>query len=100
MKDAVQLADSHAPAPSSPTVLSGEFVVTLVNGRRVELRTREAVREMNSGLRGSSARVVVDYPAGAKMPALGAILARGFVIRTIARGNDGEVTILASEQAM
>lgn len=98
-KEAVQLAETQA-APPSPAVLSGEFVVTLVNGRRVELRTREAVREMNAGLRGSSARVVVEYPDGARMPALGAILARGFVIQNVARGNDGEVTILASVQAM
>jgi hypothetical protein len=103
VKEASQLAGNYAPSP--PAVLSGEFVVTFVNGRRVEMRTRESVREVSASPgKIGAVRIVVDYPAGTKVPELGATLSRdsahGFVIRTVGRGSDGQVTILASEEAM
>jgi hypothetical protein len=89
-----------------PAVLSGDFVVTGVLGRRVALRTRESLRDAGADPTvpgNSAALIVVDYPAGAAIPEKDAMLTRegerGFVIRDVIRGRNGQITIVAHERA-
>ena len=87
-------------------MLSGDFVVTGVLGRRVALRTSESLRDPNAdpARPGSNAAlIVVEYPADAAIPEKDAIFTReaqrGFVIRNVIRGRNGQITIVASERA-
>ena len=93
----------HFPA-DEPAVLSGEFVVTGVLGTRVALRTRESLRDpaADPSRPGSNAAlIVVEYPQGVVVPGKDAVFTRdaerGFVIRDVIRGRNGQITIVASE---
>ena len=85
-------------------MLSGEFVVTGVLGTRVALRTRESLRDpaADPSRPGSNAAlIVVEYPQGVVVPGKDAVFTRdaerGFVIRDVIRGRNGQITIVASE---
>lgn len=93
-------------AANGPGALSGDFVVTGVLGTRVALRTRESLRDPNAdpARAGSNAAlIVVDFPAGTAIPEKGATFSRnaerGFVIRDVVRGRNGQITIVADERA-
>ena len=93
-------------AAGGPAVLGGDFVVTGVLGTRVALRTRESLRDPNAdpARAGSNAAlIVVDFPAGTAIPEKGATFSRnaerGFVIRDVVRGRNGQITIVADERA-
>ena len=95
----------HFPA-NEPAVLSGDFVVTGSLGTRVALRTRESLRDPDAdpARAGSNAAlIVVEYPPGATIPEKDAVFTRdperGFVIRDVIRGRNGQITIVASEGA-
>jgi hypothetical protein len=101
--EASGLVDRYAAG--EPAVLKGDFVVTGVLGRRVALRTRESLRDPDADptLPGNNAAlIVVDYPEGAAIPDKDATFsrdgARGFVIRDVIRGRNGQITIVASER--
>lgn len=92
-------------AAGEPALLSGDFVVTGVLGRRVALRTRESLRDAGADptIPGNSAAlIVVEYPEGAAIPEKDATFTReggrGFVIRDVIRGRNGQITIVASER--
>ena len=78
-----------------PLYLTGKFTVTATDRNRVVLRSE------TSDPRTPSARVVVEYPAGASIPPQGAIVTRernnGYEIQEIRRGNDGQCNIFARE---
>jgi len=89
-----------------PAVLSGDFVVTGVLGRRVALRTTESLRDAAADPTvpgNSAALVVVEYPEGAAIPEKDAAIKRegerGFVIRDVIRGRNGQITIVTNERA-
>ncbi len=89
-----------------PAVLSGDFVVTGVLGRRVALRTQESLRDRDADPTqpgNSAALIVVEYPEGAAIPAKNATFTReggrGFVIRDVIRGRNGQITIVTNERA-
>ena len=93
-------------AAGGPAVLSGDFVVTGVLGTRVALRTRESLRDPDADPKrpgGNAALIVVEYPAGVAIPQKDATFsrdaARGFVIRDVIRGRNGQITIVANERA-
>ena len=93
-------------AAGGPGVLSGDFVVTGVLGTRVALRARESLRDPNAdpARAGSNAAlIVVEYPAGVAIPEKGAAFSRnaerGFVIRDVIRGRNGQIMIVADERA-
>ena len=92
-------------ATGGVTLLGGDFVVTGVLGRRVALRTRESLRDPNAdpARPGSNAAlIVVEYPAGVAIPEKDATFTRdaerGFVIRDVIRGRNGQITIVANER--
>jgi hypothetical protein len=89
-----------------PAVLSGNFVVTGVLGRRVALRTTESLRDAGADPTvpgNSAALIVVEYPEGAAIPEKDATFTRegerGFVIRDVIRGRNGQITIVTNERA-
>ena len=95
----------HFPADEQ-AVLSGDFVVTGVLGTRVALRTRESLRDPDadpSRAGSNAALIVVEYPQGVTVPEKDATLTRhassGFVIRSVIRGRNGQITILVNEAA-
>jgi hypothetical protein len=92
-------------AADETKVLSGDFVVTGVLGRRVALRTSESLRDPNAdpARPGSNAAlIVVEYPAGVAIPEKDAMFSRdaerGFVIRDVIRGRNGQITIVTNER--
>jgi hypothetical protein len=102
--EASALVDKYSG--SEPAVLSGDFVVTGVLGRRVALRTRDSLRDPGADptLPGNGAAlIVVDFPEGVVPPEKDAIFsrdaARGFVIRDVIRGRNGQITIVAVERS-
>jgi hypothetical protein len=75
--------------------LRGQFVVTATgNGRAV-------LRQARVDDRAPQARVIVEYPAGAVPPAQGSSIARddgrGFEIREVRKGPDGQINIFVRE---
>jgi hypothetical protein len=90
--------------PEQPTVLTGEFVVTGVLGQRVALRTRDSLRDANADPTQpgtTAAFIVVDFPPGVTPPAKDSVFSRdgekGFMVRDVIRGPNGQITIVASE---
>lgn len=88
-----------------PAVLSGDFIVTGVRGKRIALRTRESLRDPQADPAKpgtSAALIVVDFPDGAELPAKDAFLTRdsksGFLIRDVIRGRNDQITIVAAER--
>ena len=103
VSEASQLVEKYAS--EDPAILSGDFVVTGVRGQRVALRTRDSLRDPEADPTkpgNSAALIVVDYPEGIKPPAKDSGLtrdsARGFVIRDVIRGPNGQITIVATER--
>jgi hypothetical protein len=97
------LVDQFTPA--QPVVLTGDFVVTGVLGQRVALRTRESLRDANADPTQpgtSAALIVVDFPPGVTPPAKDAAFSRdgerGFHVRDVIRGRNGQITIVAAER--
>ena len=95
----------HYPAGEA-AMLSGDFVVTGVLGRRVALRTRESLRDpaADPTSPGSSAAlIVVEFPPGVAIPEKDATFTRdgdrGFVIRDVIKGRNGQIMIVANERA-
>ncbi len=93
-------------AASGPAVLSGDFVVTGVLGTRVALRTQESLRDPDADPKlpgGNAALIVVEFPPGVAVPQKDATFSRdaerGFVIRDVIRGRNGQITIVANERA-
>ena len=93
-------------AASGPALLSGDFVVTGVLGTRVALRTRESLRDPDADPKrpgSNAALIVVEYPEGVAIPQKDAMFTRdaerGFVIRDVIRGRNGQITIVANERA-
>ena len=91
---------------SHEAVLGGEFVVTGVLGQRVAMRAREALRDPDAdpAKAGSSgAMIVVDFPQGTTPPEKDETIssgdARAFVIKSVRRGGNGQITIFTEEQA-
>ena len=91
---------------SQQTVLTGDFVVTGVLGQRVALRTRESLRDANadpSQPGTTAAFIVVDFPPGVPPPAKDSSFSRdgerGFLVRDVIRGPNGQITIVAAEPA-
>jgi hypothetical protein len=91
---------------ATPTVLTGEFVVTGVLGQRVALRTRESLRDSKADptLPGTNAAlIVVDFPPGTSPPAKDTTLTRtpdqAFLIRDVIRQKNGQITIVAMDQS-
>ena len=87
-------------------MLRGDFVVTGVLGRCVALRTRESLRDpaADPTSPGSSAAlIVVEFPPGVAIPEKDATFTRdgdrGFVIRDVIKGRNGQITIVANERA-
>jgi hypothetical protein len=94
-------------AGGEPAVLSGDFVVTGILGRRVALRTREALRDPSadpSQPGNNAALIVVDFPETVTPPLKDSTLTRdaahGFVIRDVIRGRNGQITIVAAERSV
>ena len=79
----------------TPNYLRGRFVVTAVD------RNRAVMRQENADQRASQARVIVEYPPGALPPSQGSAISRedgrGFEIREVRRGADGQVNIFVRE---
>lgn len=91
---------------NQPTVLTGEFVVTGVLGQRVALRSRDSLRDAKADPTqpgSSAALIVVDFPPGVQPPAKDAVFSRdgekGFRVRDVIRGRNGQITIVAAEGA-
>jgi hypothetical protein len=87
-----------------PTVLTGDFVVTGVLGQRVALRTRESLRDANADPTQpgtSAALIVVDFPPGVTPPAKDSAFSRdgerGFQVRDVIRGPNGQIMVVAAE---
>ena len=102
--EASGLVDRYAAGQAA--VLSGDFVVTGVLGRRVALRTRESLRDRDADPTrpgNNAALIVVEYPEGAAIPEKDATFTRegerGFVILDVVRGRNGQITIVANERA-
>ncbi|HWB59614.1 MAG TPA: hypothetical protein VG733_08980, partial [Chthoniobacteraceae bacterium] len=95
MDDAPQLADLGIG--NQRLYVNGRFVVTAASDGRAVLRPVG----YNGALTGTTIRMVVEYPAGARVPAEGSQVARGilrpFQIIDIRRGNDGQVNVYARE---
>jgi hypothetical protein len=91
---------------ATPTVLTGEFVVTGVLGQRVALRTRESLRDAKADptqAGTNAALIVVDFPPGTPPPAKDTTLTRtsdqAFLIRDVIRQKNGHITIVAMDQS-
>jgi hypothetical protein len=89
-----------------PTVLTGDFVVTGVLGQRVALRTRDSLRDASADPTKpgtTAALIVVDFPPGVTPPAKDTAFSRdgerGFQVRDVVRGRNGQIMIVAAEQA-
>ncbi len=102
--EASGMVDRYAAGESA--VLSGDFVVTGVLGRRVALRTRESLRDPGADPTvpgNSAALIVVEFPAGVVIPEKDATFTRdgerGFVIRDVIKGRNGQITIVVNERA-
>lgn len=93
VKEAAGLANSPSPIPAS--VLSGDFLVSGLEGRRAQMR---APIEAGS----KPALILVDFPPGTKLPNPGSSLRRegshGFVLKKVERTTAGQITIEAEEQ--
>ena len=80
---------------NAPLYLHGKFVVTAAGSNRAVLRQSSTADGK------PSARVIVEYPAGAIPPQQGAAIARedgrGFEIREVRRSPDGQVNIYVRE---
>ena len=80
---------------NQPLYLHGKFVVTAAGSNRAVLRQSSTADGR------PSARVIVEYPAGAIPPQQGAAIARedgrGFEIREVRRSPDGQVNIYVRE---
>ena len=78
-----------------PNYLRGRFVVTAVD------RNRAVMRQESSDSKSPPARVIVEYPPGALPPSQGSAVSRedgrGFEIREVRRGADGQVNIFVRE---
>ena len=92
-------------ATEEPAVLSGDFVVTGVAGQRVALRTRESLRDPDADPTkpgNAAALIVVDYPEGVAPPQKDSSVvrdsARGFPIRDVIRGRNGQIMIVTAER--
>ena len=103
VSEASQLVEKYGS--EEPAILSGDFVVTGVLGRRVALRTRDSLRDPEADPTkpgNTAALIVVDYPEGVVPPAKDSSLtrdsARGFLIRDVIRGRNGQITIVAAER--
>lgn len=79
----------------APVYLHGKFTVTAAGSNRAVLR------QTSSDDGKTQARVIVEYPAGAVPPKQGSFVAkddgRGFEIREVRRGPDGQVNIYVRE---
>lgn len=91
---------------AEPSMLSGDFVVTGVLGRRVALRTTESLRDPGADPArpgNGAALIIVEFPEGAAIPQKDATFTRdgerGFIIRDVIRGRNGQITIVANERA-
>ena len=91
-------------SPSQPTVLTGDFVVTGVLGQRVAMRTRESLRDANADPTKpgtAAALIVVDFPPGVTPPAKDSAFSRdgerGFQVRDVIRGPNGQIMVVAAE---
>jgi hypothetical protein len=103
-KEASALVDNFDPAAGA--TLGGEFVVTAVLDQRVALRASESLRDRDADPTqpgSSGAMIVVDFPKGVAPPAKDSTFSRngerGFVIKSIRRAGNGQITILAEESA-
>jgi hypothetical protein len=92
--------------PTSGVVLEGEFVVTGVLGQRVALRSRDALRDPDADPAKpgtSGAMIVVDFPKGVLPPAKDSSFSRdaahGFLIKSVRRGQNGHITVLAEDRS-
>lgn len=104
VSEASQLVGKYGDEESA--LLSGDFVVTGVLGRRVALRTRESLRDPDADPTkpgNSAALIVVDFPEGTVPPAKDTTFTRdsahGFFVRDVIRGRNGQITIVAAERA-
>jgi hypothetical protein len=79
----------------TPNYLRGRFVVTAVD------RNRAVMRQESPDQKAPPARVIVEYPPGALPPSQGSAVSRedgrGFEIREVRRGADGQVNIFVRE---
>jgi hypothetical protein len=79
----------------SPVYLRGKFLVTAAD------RNQAVMRQESNEAGAVPTRVIVEYPAGAVPPARGASVLRGegkgFEIREVRRGADGQVNIFVRE---
>jgi hypothetical protein len=80
---------------NTPNYLRGRFVVTAVD------RNRAVMRQESADPKAAQARVIVEYPPGALPPSQGSAISRedgrGFEIREVRRGADGQVNIFVRE---
>ena len=104
IKDASAMVDTFDPA--SGVVLEGEFVVTGVLGQRIALRSRDALRDPDadpSKPGSSGAMIVVDFPKSVLPPAKDTSFSRdaahGFLIKSVRRGQNGHITVLAEDRS-
>ena len=78
-----------------PNYLRGRFIVTAVD------RNRAVMRQESSDQKAPPARVIVEYPPGALPPSQGSAVSReegrGFEIREVRKGADGQVNIFVRE---
>ena len=79
----------------APNYLRGRFIVTAVD------RNRAVMRQESSDQKAPPARVIVEYPPGALPPSQGSAVSReegrGFEIREVRKGADGQVNIFVRE---
>jgi len=80
--------------------LRGQFVVNFADANRAVLRPTGAQNPDSAGL-GRNVRVIVDYPAGAPLPAPGTTLdrdaARPFEITEVRRQSDGQFNVFVRQ---
>ena len=80
--------------------LRGQFVVNFADANRAVLRPTGAQPSNSLGL-GRNVRVIVDYPAGASLPAPGSTLDRDeskpFEITEVRRQSDGQLNVFVRE---
>jgi hypothetical protein len=80
--------------------LRGQFVVNFADANRAVLRPTGAQTPDSAGI-GRNLRVIVDYPAGAPLPAPGTTLdrdgARPFEITEVRRQSDGQLNVFVRE---
>jgi hypothetical protein len=92
--DATTLAEEGIG--NETTYLRGNFIVTASGENRAVMRPQDGAATDRRG-----ARVMVEFPAGAKPPPEGSTVARDdsrpFRIMDVRRGGDGEVTIYVRE---